>query len=129
MSRHGRSWFVGAIFIMSVATYTLAIYIGKVLGLFRSLSRFFRNRSIRCGRWKKPHSQNSRTEKPLNIWKWLCTVFDTIPHWLHQAFDRRKVSEAVPRDNDEIPRNNQKSMEEGKANGMSVENHSIGVPT
>ncbi len=35
MARHGRSWFVGAIFIMSVSTYVLAVYIGNVLDFFK----------------------------------------------------------------------------------------------
>jgi len=67
MSRHGRSWFVGAIFIMSLATYILAIFIGNVLD-------FFRYPPPRPGGvGKKPRSEN-----PPNIWKWIY-----LPQFLH----------------------------------------------
>ncbi len=119
MSRHGRAWFVGAIFIMSVSTYILAVYIGNVLD-------FFKYPPPPGGRGKKPRSEN-----PPNLWKWLCLVFDTISR-LFQVSERNKASQPTrekPKDKDQGLQNEQKSMEEGKANGTTAETRSIDDPT
>jgi hypothetical protein len=57
MADHGRSWFVGAILILSITTYTLAVYIGNVLD-------FFRIPPPKAGGGKKMRSQD-----PPNLWK------------------------------------------------------------
>jgi hypothetical protein len=70
MADHGRSWFVGAIFIMSVATYALAVYIGNVLDFIRWPPR-------RIGRGgKKTHSRD-----PLNVWTLLWHFGKAIFNW------------------------------------------------
>jgi hypothetical protein len=122
MGRHGRAWFIGAIFIMSVATYVLAVYIGSFLSFLAFLAvyignvfDFFKYPSPPGGRGKKPRSEN-----PPNLWKWLCPV------------DQNKASQPTlggPKDKDQGSQNEQKSMEEGKANGTLVEARSIDDPT
>jgi hypothetical protein len=73
MADHGRSWFVGAILIMSVATYTLAVYIGNVLNFLRWSPR-------RLGGGGK----NARPEGPPNVWRFLQhggkAIFDSPSH-------------------------------------------------
>jgi hypothetical protein len=126
MSIHGRSWFVGAIFILSVATYVLAIFIGNVLD-------FFRYPPPRPGEvGKKPRSEN-----PPNIWKWIYLPqflhllgqgFRAIGHWLLQIIAEntdpnwpdKKPEEPTP-----ILTNDERSMEEGKAKVMTVETKSV----
>jgi hypothetical protein len=119
MADHGRSWFVGAIFVMSVATYALAVYIGDVLDFFRWPPRRL------GGRGKK-----ARSEDPPNIWRLLWHCGETIFNWLGHI-DKENTHSSRPSTGDEKPeekgqssqssKNEQKSMEEGKAIHLSNE--------
>jgi hypothetical protein len=137
MEHHGRSWFVGAIFILAVATYTLAIFIGNVLD-------FFRYPPPQPGAvGKKP-----RPENPPNIWKWiwLPQFLDLLGQGFHKIFNRLglgfhaivnwllQTEEEDPNPNSPhekpenqapVPTNEEKSMEEGKAKVMTAKTKSV----
>jgi hypothetical protein len=66
MADHGRSWFVGAIFIISFFTYGLAVYIGAILGF---LKNFFKiPPELRPGAEEK-NKKKTGHGVPLNIWR------------------------------------------------------------
>jgi hypothetical protein len=69
MEDHGRSWFVGAIFLISFFTYGLAVYIGAVLGF---LKNFFKiPQDLRPGDEEKKNKKKVGPEEPLNLWRGL----------------------------------------------------------
>lgn len=123
MADHGRSWFVGAIFIISVATYTLAVYIGNVLDFFRWPPR-------RLGGGGK----KARSEDPPNVWRFLRHCGEAIFNRRGDV-DKENTDPSRPSTGDEKPeekdqssktpqssqvsqssKNEQKSMEEGRLN-------------
>jgi hypothetical protein len=63
MINHGRSWFVGAIFIISCFTYILAIYIGNVLAFLKIPAREKSH--------KKGNKEKTGPHEPPNLWKGL----------------------------------------------------------
>lgn len=67
MADHGRSWFVGTIFIISLFTYALAIYIGTVLEF---LKNFFKYPPPKPGGEAKRKKKIGH-EVPPNLWKGL----------------------------------------------------------
>jgi hypothetical protein len=119
MADHGRSWFIGAIFVMSVATYTLAVYIGNFLDFFR-----WPPRRLGGGGKKGP------PEDPPNVWRLLWQSGETVFNWLGHT-DKGNRDSSPPSTDDGKPeekgqgsQNEQRSMEEGKAiclsNGTSL---------
>jgi hypothetical protein len=122
MADHGRSWFVGAIFIMSVATYIFAVYIGNVLDFFRWPPR-------RLGGGGK----KARSEDPPNVWRLLWHCGEATFSWLRDV-GRGNTDSSRPSTDDEKPeeidqssqvsqrsKNEQKLMEDGKANCLLKE--------
>ncbi|KAI8634080.1 hypothetical protein F5Y19DRAFT_487609 [Xylariaceae sp. FL1651] len=59
----GKGWFVGAIFIMSAATYTVAVWLGDIIRFFESPN--------------KPHTPGRKRDPP-NLWK-LLTYYQECP--------------------------------------------------
>jgi len=122
MAGHGRSWFVGAIFIMSVITYTLAVYIGNVLDFFRWPPR-------RLGGGGK----KARSEDPPNVWRLLGkAIFGRTDDVDKEITDssRPPTDDEKPEEKDQSSqssqvsqssKNEQKDMEEGKATCLSNE--------
>jgi len=128
MALRGRSWFVGAIVMLSVATYILAIFIGNVLD-------FFRYPPPRPGGvGKKPRSEN-----PPNVWKWihlpdfirlLRQGFRATGHWLVEIIEENTDpnwpdKQPLPEASAPIVTNEERSMEEGKAKVMTAETTSV----
>jgi hypothetical protein len=148
MADHGRSWFVGAIFIMSVATYALAVYIGNVLDFIRWPPR-------RIGRGgKKTHSRD-----PLNVWTLLWHFGKAIFNWPDddnkEKTDSPSTEKETPVEKDQssqstktsqnstaLPssqvsqssKNESKIVEEGRANehdlanGRALKKHGVKLP-
>jgi hypothetical protein len=136
MADHGRSWFVGAIFIMSVATYALAVYIGNVLDFIRWPPRRI------GGGGKKPHSEN-----PPNVWTLLWNFGKAIFNWTDDddnektdspsiekekpvEKDQSSQSAKTPQNSEALPsskvsqssKNESKIVEEGRANEHDLVN-------
>jgi hypothetical protein len=65
MADHGRSWFVGAIFLISFFTYTLAVYIGAIL---KFLQNFFQYPAPVPG-GKSKSKKKDPNKLPLNFWR------------------------------------------------------------
>jgi hypothetical protein len=79
MINHGRSWFVGAIFIISFFTYTLAIYIGNVLAFLKIPAREKGN--------KKGNKEKIGPQEPPNLWRGLGFVLKWMKrNWLEGSF-------------------------------------------
>lgn len=79
MIDHGRSWFVGAIFIISCFTYTLAVYIGNVLAFLKIPARKKSN--------KKGNKEKIGPREPPNLWRGLGFVLNWMKrNWLEGPF-------------------------------------------
>jgi hypothetical protein len=79
MINHGRGWFVGAIFVISCFTYTLAIYIGNVLAFLKIPAR---NKSN-----KKGNKEKIGPQEPPNLWRGLDFVLNWMKrNWLEGSF-------------------------------------------
>ena len=94
MIDHGRSWFVGAIFIISCFTYTLAVYIGNVLAFLKIPAREKSN--------KEGNKEKIGPLEPPNLWRGLDFVLNWMKRkWLESSFrkndkewEARKENEA-----------------------------------
>jgi hypothetical protein len=83
MIDHGRSWFVGAIFIISCFTYTLAVYIGNVLAFLKIPARKKNN--------KKGNKEKIGPREPPNLWRGLGFVLNWMKrNWLEGSFRERE---------------------------------------
>jgi hypothetical protein len=67
MADHGRSWFVGAIFIISFFTYTLAVYIGAVLNFLQAFFRYPPPPPAGGGESNRKKADPNKT--PPNFWR------------------------------------------------------------
>jgi hypothetical protein len=117
-------WFLLGILIASVATYILAGYIGGVVEWLKSAWDFVKFPIHEPGsRRKRDHLEN-----PPNLWKLLGGRLYSLTCWLFQTFQRKNVS-GQTRERliiiDQGSNNPQKSMEEGKANEISVVTESV----
>lgn len=115
-------WFLLGILIASVATYILAGYIGGVVEWLKIAWDFVKIPVHEPGsRRRKDHPEN-----PPNLWKflggWLYSLFQSFhrKNGLGQTRERLIIT-------DQGSNNPQKSMEEGKANEISVVMESVSI--
>ncbi|PMD50945.1 uncharacterized protein K444DRAFT_221860 [Hyaloscypha bicolor E] len=77
MADHGRSWFIGAIFIISFFTYTLAVYIGAILNyigavlniVLNPLQAFFRYPPPPPAGGESKRKKAGPNKNPPNFWR------------------------------------------------------------
>jgi hypothetical protein len=117
-------WFLLGIIIASVATYILAGYIGGVVEVLKRVWDFVKFPIHEPGsRRKKDHPEN-----PPNLWKLLGGRLYSLTFWRFQTFQHKNVSRQTQEQlntTDQGSNNPEKSMEEGKANEISVVTESV----